>query len=211
MSLYPRPRRRPPRCRPSPPPGILDDSTTDLILRGRDGDDAAVESLYRRYLPRLLRWATGRLPGHSRSTLDTGDLVQDTLLKTLSHVSHFEPRHPGAFPAYLRRSMLNLIRDEVRRAACRPEYTELSGQERDPTPSPLDQTLGREVVQRYESALTRLGAEDQALLFLKLDLGLDFAAIAEAMGRPSADAARMATRRAILRLATMMSAAGKTP
>ncbi|MBK7190774.1 MAG: hypothetical protein IPH86_19500 [bacterium] len=37
-------------------------------------------------LPRLQRWASGRLPMRARSLLDTTDLVRETLLRTLQGI-----------------------------------------------------------------------------------------------------------------------------
>jgi len=204
MATPSQPGWRSPGRTPQPPPPGLDDSTTELIVRAKGGETAAAEVLYGRYLPRMLRWATGRLPGCARGAMDTGDVVQATLLRTLRRLATFEPRHAGAFPAYLRRSMLNLIRDEVRKLGCRPESAPLSGEEVTPLPSPLEDAVGQELVDRYDAAIQQLSETDQALLFLKVELGFGFEDIAVVLDRPSADAARMATRRALLRLARGM-------
>ena len=56
----------------------MDEAQSSLILvrRAHDGDQAAVNELFARYLPRLQRWAHGRLPSWARGSLDTHDLVQ---------------------------------------------------------------------------------------------------------------------------------------
>ena len=68
-----------------------------------------------RYLPRLKRWATGRLPRWARDATDTHDIVQDTLLRTLGRLDSFEDRGDGALQADLRQGIMNRIRDELRR------------------------------------------------------------------------------------------------
>src|SRR5262245_41881481 len=67
------------------------ESTFQLIQRFRGGDRQALEQLFARHLPRLQRWAKGRLPRWARSAADTEDLVQETLLQTFNRLDVFEP------------------------------------------------------------------------------------------------------------------------
>lgn len=101
------------------------ESSLQLLERARAGDRAALDLLVARYLPRLRRWATGRLPRWARDLADTEDLVQETVLQTLKRIDTFEPRNEGALHAYLRQGIVNRIRDEFRRARRRPGTTEL--------------------------------------------------------------------------------------
>ena len=198
-----------------PPPGRhlrprpLDeaDASTRLLLdRARAGDSWALEELCTRYLPRLYRLATGRLPPYLRASVDTGDLVQESLLRTVNNLSALRPRTAGAFPAYLRKVVLNRIREEVRKSASKPRVTTLKGNLAAASPSPLEETIGGELVDHYEAALMRLKEDDRAILFLKIEMDMDYEEIAEALDKPSVDAARMAAKRAIVRLAGEMEA-----
>src|SRR5262245_46623761 len=92
------------------------DSTAVLLHRVRAGDTEARERLVARHLPLLRGWAHRRLPPGARALADTEDLVQITFIRALKQVEAFEPRHEGAFLAYLRQILLNAIRDEIRRA-----------------------------------------------------------------------------------------------
>ena len=56
------------------------ESSFDLLLLAKEGDARALERLCARYLPRLKRWAHGRLPPSSRGMLDTEDLAQEVLI-----------------------------------------------------------------------------------------------------------------------------------
>ena len=76
----------------------------------------ALEALLERCLPPLKRWAHGRLPARARGGLDTGDLVQEAAMHVLARLDKFEPRHVGAMQAYLRMSVINRIRDEIRQS-----------------------------------------------------------------------------------------------
>ena len=179
-------------------------STLTLLTRARGGDSSALDELFGRYMPSLRRWARGRLPAWARDLADTQDLVQDTLFETFKHVEGFEHRGHGALQAYLRQSILNRIRNELKRAGRRPAASELDPQLADSTQSPLEAAIGVEAVERYDTALARLSEDDRELVVARLELELSYVDVAEATGRPSANAARMAVSRALVRLAEAM-------
>ena len=185
------------------PPRELD-STFQLIDRARHGDQEALERLFARHLGPLQRWARGRLPKWARDLADTDDLVQDTLLRTFKRIDDFEPRRVGALQAYLREAVLNRIRDELRRKRRRPQIEELDGQELDHAPSPVEEAIGREAVDRYERALSRLRPEEREAIIARVEMGYTYEELAEALGKPSPDAARKAAERALVRLAEEM-------
>ena len=186
-------------------PGQDPESSFALLLRAKQGDSDAVEQLWARYLPRVQRWAHGRLPASSRGLLDTDDLAQEILVRAVQHVETFEPRHEGAFQGYLRQMLKNRVLDEVRRAARRPAAAPLDDEHAAADPSPLEIAIGREALERYEAALNRLREQDQQLIFARIELDFSAADIAAAFGKPSAAAAQMAVSRAILRLAEEMA------
>ena len=99
---------------------LSDEPTIELVIRAQQGDRGAVEALLQRCLPSLKRWAHGRLPAIARGSLDTEDLVQESAMHVLRRLDVFEPRHVGAMQAYLRQSVINRIRDEVRRIGRQP-------------------------------------------------------------------------------------------
>ena len=179
-------------------------ATQELLAAAKGGDAKARDALLSRYIPRLKRWASGRLPSFARSLLDTEDLVQDVLLKTLEGLDRVEVRGPGGFQAYVRQAVLNRIRDQVRWAARRPGREEMPEDLLDPSPSPLEEAIGADVLARYERAFATLSATDQELLHLRLELDFEPAEIASMTGRPSKDAVRMAVQRALARLAEAM-------
>jgi RNA polymerase sigma factor (sigma-70 family) len=179
-------------------------SSLTLLERAQAGDRAALELLIARYLPRLQRWATGRLPQWARGMADTQDLVQETLFETFKRIEKFEPRGEGALQAYLRQAILNRIREELRRAKRRPAQSELDSQEACDARSPLEQAIGQEALDRYERALARLRPEDRELVVARVELGYTNREIAELLDKPTANAARMAAERAIIRLAKEM-------
>ena len=183
------------------------ESTAILLERVRSGEPTARERLVARFLPLLRRWASGRLPGHARSLADTDDLVQVTLLRALDHVQDFEARREGAFLAYLRRILLNSIRDEIRRAVRRPTEDLDAREHATPEPSQLERQIGREAMEDYESALARLSEAQQEAVIMRLEFGYSYPQIAQAMGRGTqSSAARMLVARALVQLAEAMDA-----
>jgi RNA polymerase sigma-70 factor (ECF subfamily) len=137
--------------------------------------------------------------------MDTDDLVQETLLRSLRHLDPFDARRSGAFQAYLRRAVLNRIRDEIRRQQCRPAAEGGISSVLDARPSPLEEAIGRQALERYERALEHLRPEEKEAILARVELGFSYAQVAVALEKPSPDAARMAVARALARLAQEMS------
>src|SRR5262245_2387817 len=180
------------------------ETTYALFARIRLGDEQARQVLFARFLPVLTRWAHGRLPIHARGLADTDDLVQITLARALQRMDAFEPRGEGAFLAYLRRILLNSVREELRRSRAKPSSAADGIERVDPAPSPVERLVARETLGRYEAALGALPADVQEAVILRIEFDYGYEQIAEALGRPSANAARMTVSRALLKLAEAM-------
>jgi RNA polymerase sigma-70 factor (ECF subfamily) len=182
------------------------ESSFDLLLLAKQGSDEALERLWSRYLPRLRRWAHGRLPASARGLLETEDLAQEVLTKAFHHVGTFEPRHEGAFQGYIRQILLNRVRDEVRKGHRRPEAAPLEDDHHQALdPSPLEMAIGRQAMDRYEAAMERLKPQDRQMIVARLELGFTASEIAAEFGKPTAAAAQMAVSRALVRLAEEMA------
>jgi RNA polymerase sigma-70 factor (ECF subfamily) len=183
------------------------ESTAELLGRARDGDRAAVEILSARYRLRLERWATGRLPRRARDLLDTDDLVQDVLIRTMRKVDGFSPRTMGGFTSYVRQALKNRIRDELRRVRRTPERIELDDAYEDPGLTPLEDAIGRDQAERYEAALLRLRDADREAVVARIEMRCSYEEIADLLKKPSANTARMTVVRALERLVREMSGA----
>jgi len=185
------------------------ESSFELLQLVKAGDSTALDRLLDRYLVPLRRWARGRLPHWARDGADTEDLVQDAIVHTLRHLSHFDANGGGALHRYLRTAVMNRIRDELRRAHRRPAAAELDEELASDLPSPLLKAIGKETLAGYEAALDRLREDDRELIIARVEWGLDYQQLAAALGKPSAAAARMAVSRALYRLAAAMKAAAR--
>lgn len=181
------------------------ESTASLLIRVRGGEAPAREELIGRYVAMLGQWAHGRVPRAARDLVDTEDLVQSTLIRALSHLDTFENRGEGAFLAYLRQVLLNQIRDEARRGKRRPEHVDLvDGFASSGAASPLEETIGRERLEAYEASLERLGDAQRGAVVLRLEMGMRYRDIAEALNLSSANAARALVGRGMVHLARML-------
>jgi RNA polymerase sigma-70 factor (ECF subfamily) len=180
------------------------ESTQALVSRARAGDRAALETIARRYQPALMRFAHGRLPPAARGLLETGDVVQMGVVRTLARLDEFVPTFRGSLLVYLRRAVSNQIRDEIRRAARRPVSQMLSDDLPDLGPGPLQQLISGELLERYETALAGLPADQQEAFLMRIEMSCSYREIADALGRPSAESARSLVRRAIQTMAQLL-------
>lgn len=179
-------------------------STLELLQRIRGGDSRALELLFERHSDSLRRWASGRLPRWARGLVDTDDLVQDVLVRTLGRLDTFDPRGDGALQGYLRKAILNRIQDEVKRTRRRPSTRLVESGDAEATSSPLEEAVGRETAAQYERALGRLRPEEREAIIARVELVLSWQAVTDHLGKPSIAAAQMAVSRALVKLAREM-------
>ena len=184
---------------------VSPDATLTLLGRAAEGDLDALNRLFERFRPALQRWGRGRLPRFARDISDTQDIVQDVLLQAFRNLAHFEYRGDGSLHAYLRHALMNRIRMEIRRQQTRPPIEVLESSQPDEiAQSPLERAIGAEAMQKYESALMLLSTIDREAVIARIEMGLSYQEIADAIGRPSPDAARMMVARALTRMARQM-------
>jgi RNA polymerase sigma factor (sigma-70 family) len=164
-------------------------SSLALLRRAQRGESDALDELFARYVPFLRRLAHGRMPRWARASAETADLVQDTLLQVFRRIDHFEPRGNGAMRAYLRQALHNRILNVRRDATRRPMAASLDDHE--------DRA-------RYLRALDELRPEERDAIVGRIELGYSYEQLSVVLGKPSADAARMVVRRAVVRLAEAM-------
>jgi RNA polymerase sigma-70 factor, ECF subfamily len=183
---------------------LSDRPTIDLVMKARKGDGLALEALLQRSLPQLKRWAHGRLPAAARGHIDTGDLVQDAAMNAIARLDKFEPRHVGSLQAYLRRSVINRIRDEMRRVVRRPVPTELDDRLKSTEKTPEDKAISVQTYDRYKAALKRLRPKDRELVVARIEAQWTLEEIEEQFGFPTRAATGMALTRAMKSLKILM-------
>lgn len=177
---------------------------SELVRRALERRPSAIQRLFSRLWPTLERWARGRLPRWARARLDTKDLVQEAFLGLLPRLHQVEPKQREALRNYLRESIRNKIRDEMRRAGkVEVEVAEVPVVP-DTATSPLEATIRGEDEARYRAGLSRLASTDRELIVGRIELGYSYEQLALAAGKRSPGAARVAVRRALLKLAEVV-------
>jgi len=160
--------------------------TLALYRQARSGDPRAVDELYSRYLPRLVRWAEARVGPRARELVDTDAVVRKALLDTLEHSSGREPERGDGFLGEARQAIDESLASELRARA----RGDANGVADHPD--------------RYERAFRELSLSDQSVIAARLEEGASYEEIAEEAGLASAEQARKRVSEAILRLAERM-------
>ena len=200
-------------------------STSDLIRRCRDGDQAARELLFTRYRHYLWLLAQGQIGGKLRARCDPSDLVQQTLLEAFRDFSGFNGAHEVELLAWLRQILAHNLFNEARHqgAQRRDAARQISLDEVQAgldhssvtlgkclaanAPSPSQAAGEREAAVRLSDTLARLPKDYQTVLMLRVFEGLPAEEVAQRMGR-TAGAVRMLQLRALTALRELI---GKEP
>ena len=182
-----------------PPP--INEPTQMLVVKVRQGDARARETLVIRFLDPLRKWAHGRLPAQARGLGDTEDLVQITVMRALNRIEQFRNEGKGSFLAYLRQILMNELRDEIRRGNRHPQSVDIDEDLVDKNlTSPVELVLGQDCLRRYESTLAALNRRQQSVVVMRIEFCMSYAEIAAAVGE-TADGVRMMIARAMVKLA----------
>ena len=192
---------------PQSNPGSTLSSESRLLEQVRQGSHGAAEALFERYRSWLRGWTRGRLPRRGRGPVDTSDVVQETLGYTFTRLDWFKSKRGSAMRAYLRRVVENRIRDELRRATRRrdaiaPQQPLRTSEDGAPQ---LRRLVERDAWGRYVDALRRLRPRDRRLIVGRVELGYNYRQLALLERLSSPDAARMALRRAVVRLGDVIA------
>ncbi|MBU0755913.1 MAG: RNA polymerase sigma factor [Planctomycetes bacterium] len=166
-----------------------EDEFKSLIRAAQLGDQAAWDTLYRKFHAYTWMIARYRLPEKLRSKLDSMDIVQTVWHDVfLSGLKNFKPKSKYAFMHWLSSRLIHKIQDKYK--FWTPEKRDidreamLTGQEANKeTPSQF--AVANEQERKLFSALDDL-PEDQRRVFIMHRLeGLDYQEIADKLGRSS--------------------------
>ena len=125
-------------------------------------------------------------------------------MNAIAKLDTFEPRHVGAMQAYLRQSVINRIRDEMRRFVRRPVSVELPVDLSSDAPSPEEQAIHEQTYARYRAAMNGLKPRERELVIARVEAQWTTPEIAKHFEFTTVDGARMAVNRAMQRLAAEM-------
>ena len=184
--------------------------TLTLIRRARGGDDEARDRLFRRYSGYALEVARGSLGTHLRRKVDPEDLAQSALVEVWRDFRRFDYRGLGSLDRYVRKVVENKIRDKAafwsaQRRDAALERPLVSGGVAETTREmgiasndlSTTQVVSREETRdRVRRALKSLPESQGKALELFLLEGLSLKEVADRLGLPGPDAARMRVQRA---------------
>lgn len=183
-----------------------DDPLKPLLEAATAGDAAALDELVSRYLPRLHAYVRLHMNAPLRAREASIDVVQSVCREVLEEREKFVYQGEGPLIGWLLTTAMNKLRERARFAGRqkRDVRREKPADLVDPAlyaslMTPSRDAIGREEVERLESALDRLSDEHREVIILARIIGLPHADIAEQMDR-TASATRKLLGRALTKL-----------
>jgi RNA polymerase sigma-70 factor, ECF subfamily len=191
-----------------------DDRTLNMVARARDGDQEAVNDLYRLYAERLRGAVNRNLGGRLRAKMESDDLIQSVWKDVLSDMKDFDYRGSDSFFKWLSFRILRKIADKGRffAAGRRDMKRETPGDGDSPgqaaarstgDPSPSQAAVAGEELNRLMRLLGHLPDPQRQALVLRTRDNMRFEEIAKVMGR-SAGAVRQLHNRALIKVNELM-------
>ncbi len=170
---------------------VIGHTDEELMLRYRDGDTAAFETLYQRYEKPLFDFIYRMAP----NAADSESLFQETFFRVVRAKDRY--RATAQFKTWLFQIAVNLCRDRARRMKHRahlslndPVFPRGEGrgdlQDRLPDPAvPVDKSLeAEELGSAVKGAVGSLPEDERLVVVLKEYQGLKYSEIAAIMDRP---------------------------
>jgi RNA polymerase sigma-70 factor, ECF subfamily len=184
--------------------------SNELLQQAQAGSPDALNRLYERCSGRLLALIRLRLGKDLRGRLESRDILQATLLKSLEHLGDFKGDHTRSLMAWLARIAEHEIRDRAdfqhrqMRDAAREEAIVDDAPIAALTRSALSRVILDEQAAQLEAALESLSDAHREIILLRKFEELSFADIGARLGK-SEDACRMLLARAMTALTLRMS------
>ena len=185
--------------------------SAELLRQAKAGSPDAVNVLYERCGARLLAFIRLRMGRDLRARLESRDILQSALLKSLQHLDELKGTDTPSLMAWLARIAEHEIRDHAdfhhrqRRDAAREVAIEDDSPIAAASRSALSRVILDEEARRLEEAIESLAPEHREVIVLRKFEELPFAEIGRRMGR-SEDACRMLLARAMTALTLRLSA-----
>jgi RNA polymerase sigma-70 factor (ECF subfamily) len=184
--------------------------SSELLQRARCGSPEALNLLYERCAGRLLAFIRLRLGKELRLRLESRDILQATLLKSVEHLGELKGDQTQSLMAWLARIAEHEIRDcaDFHHRQRRDAAREMPLDDDAPLPALTRSALSRVILDErashLEAALETLSADHREVILLRKFEELSFAEIGRRLGK-SEDACRMLLARAMTALTLKMS------
>ena len=189
--------------------------TQELVAQAQEGDQSALNHLYRVYGERVLWMVRFRMSKELRSKLESMDVVQDTLLQALRGLEGFTYKNEGDFVRWLSKIAENELRGSLRKLhADKRDIRKETPQQDDATTSRDDRARvfeparnttpsvilsKKEELDKLEKAIDKLKPEyREVIIWAKID-GLSYNEMGQRLGK-SDEAVRKLVSRAMAEL-----------
>jgi RNA polymerase sigma-70 factor (ECF subfamily) len=185
-------------------------TTATLLQQAKEGSAEALDALYARSAGRLLAYIRLRMGQSLRARLESRDILQVTLVKSLEHIGEFKGSKTASFMAWLARIADHEICDRAdynqrqRRDVAREVAIETDAALPARARSALTHAILTEEAQQLERALESLAPPHREIILLRKFEELSFAEIGRRLDR-SEDACRMLLARAMTALTLKMT------
>lgn len=196
----------------------------DLIRAAQRGDEGACDRIFRRYQDRLRMVIRLRLGRKLRGVLDSGDVLQETLLAAVKSFDRFEARDEASLLNWLSKIAEHQIqaaaehhgaqkRDVGRNVPLQLQAPDLSTRNLlrelvGASPTPIDSVVEAEQAAAVEACVAALPEDLRELIVLRDYMQAPWDTVADECGRPSASAARMMHARALVELGKCLRSRG---
>ncbi len=182
----------------------------DLLEQAKAGSPEALNLLYERCAGRLLGFIRVRLGKDLRARLESRDVLQSTLLKSLDHLAEFRGHETRSLMAWLARIAEHEIRDcaDFHHRQRRDAARDIALDDDAPLPALTRSALSRiildEEAKRLEDAIDSLSPSHREVILLRKFEELSFAEMGARLGK-SEDGCRMLLARAMTALTLKLS------
>lgn len=192
------------------------DDTTDLLRRFDGGDREALGALYKRHIEWIRYEVRRSLGAQLREKVDSNDMVSEAMISFLTYGPRFTPRNGAQFRSLMSTVVRNCIRDRAQWFSSKRRDMSLEQDWEDEAVvnlhgpknsrrSPEDSLEEAESHARLRLAIEILPPRIRNLIVMRNWDRLPFKEIADKLEYKSADAARVALRRAEVKLGTLMA------
>jgi len=173
-------------------------STKDLLDEFRGGDRDVLNHLLDRYYARVCAVVHRCLPAAMRPRYDTGDVVQEAMVRVLKKMDDFEYRNEGSFFSWIctatERALIDLVRHATRQRRDPAQEVRLDAtnapQPSAPNRDPGEQAIEHDEYERVMAGLDRLTEEQRRLILYREYGRLSWKELGEAINTPMATARR---------------------
>ncbi|MCC7014208.1 MAG: sigma-70 family RNA polymerase sigma factor [Planctomycetes bacterium] len=199
-------------------------NSIELVRRAKEGDEDALDRLFRRYYDRVLRIVRMRLGPRLRTQVEIEDVLQETFVAAVESFDRFEMRDEASLINWLARLAENRIiafsdfhsakkRDQRREVRLRSssnfvDSSVISQELADKLEGPADKAATAELKQIVEECISALREDHRELILLRDYAGMGWEPIAVETKHINGAAARAKHSRAMLELARLVRSYG---